>query len=77
MGWNKVSHLDECTRFNFFHKGSWNWRELYQFGYSQVGAVVCLCVGGISGCVVEIPQYKVHIAEIWEKGAESGTFKRW
>ena len=52
-------------------------RELYQFGYSQVGAVVCVCVGGISGCVLEIPQYKVHVAEIWEKGAESGTCKRW
>ena len=51
-------------------------RELYQFGYSQVGVVVCVCEG-MSGCVLEIPQYKVHVAEIWEKGVESGTYKRW
>ena len=50
-------------------------RVLYQFGYSQVGAVVC--VWGMSGCVLEIPQYKVHVVEIWEKGAECGTYKRW
>ena len=36
-----------------------------------------VCVWGMSGCVLEIPQYKVHIAEIWEKGTESGTYKRW
>ena len=22
----------------------------------------------MSGCVLEIPQYKVHVVEIWEKG---------
>ena len=36
-----------------------------------------LCVWGMSGCVLEIPQYKVHVVEIWEKGAECGTYKRW
>ena len=34
-------------------------------------------VWGMSGCVLEIPQYKVHVVEIWEKGAECGTYKRW
>ena len=54
-------------------------RELYQFGYSQVGAVVCVCVcvWGMSGCVLEIPQYKVRVVDIWEKGAEYGIYKRW
>ena len=32
---------------------------------------------GMSGCVLKIPQYNVHVVEIWEKGAECGTYKRW
>ena len=36
-----------------------------------------VCVWGMSGCVLEIPQYKVHVVEIWEKGAKCGTYKRW
>ena len=44
---------------------------------SSVCVCVCVCVWGMSGCVLEIPQYKVHVAEIWEKGTESGTYKRW
>ena len=35
---------------------------------------VCVC-GGMSGCVLEIPRYKVHVVEIWEKRAESGQIK--
>ena len=27
----------------------------------------------MSGCVLEISRYKVHVAEIWEKGAESDS----
>ena len=78
MGWNKVSRLDECIGLSFFFsQGKLELeRELYQFWIlsSWCGSVY---VWGMSGCVLEILQYKVHVVEIWEKGAECGTYKRW
>ena len=36
-------------------------RELYQFGYSQVGAVVCVCVWRMSGCEHEHEHEHEHV----------------
>ena len=81
MGWNKVSRLDKCTGLSFFffffftrEVGTGERTIPVWILSSWCGSVY---VWGISGCVLEIPQYKVHVVEIWEKGAECGTYKRW